>query len=331
MADNKKSSSNSKTRKVVAKTKAPSSKINENSKKSKRSQQPTTQTKIAAAAKPIAQKKAPSKKVSVVEQKQVSLPSTKRVSTRTKAVPVKKVTVRDERFAQEIVTLSQFKKKQLEEVLAELGRRDRKLKALIPRVEGGFSLKTKDTDSPFAAIAEAIVYQQLTGKAAATIFGRVKAVFESDLCPTPQQIKSAPDTVLRSAGLSRSKIVALKDLADKTIEGLIPTLEEINKMTDDEVITCLSAVKGVGVWTAQMFLIFRLGRLDIMPSGDYGVKKGFSLTYGDGESLPSSKEMESFAEVWRPYRTVGSWYMWRAIELQKAALIICRLSAIPRN
>ncbi len=317
MADKKKSSSNSKTQKVVAKTKAPSRKITESSKKSKPSQNLTAKTKIAAAAKPIAQKKAPGKKVSVVEQKQVSLPSNKTVSKRTKTVPVKKVTAKDEPLTQEIVTLSQFKKKQLEEILAELGRRDRKLKALIPRVEGGFSLKTQDTDSPFAAIAEAIVYQQLTGKAAATIFSRVKALFKSDLCPTPRQIKSAPDTVLRSAGLSRAKIVALKDLADKTIEGSIPTLEEINKMTDDEVITCLSAVKGVGVWTAHMFLIFRLGRLDVMPSGDYGVKKGFSLTYGDGESLPSPKELEDFAEVWRPYRTVGSWYMWRAIELQR--------------
>ncbi len=231
--------------------------------------------------------------------------------------PAKKVAPAGDHLHQEIVTISQFKKAQLDNILAELGRRDRKLRALMPKVEGGFSLKTQDTDSPFAAVAESIVYQQLTGKAAATIFGRVKALFKSELCPSPAQIQSAPDTVLRSAGLSRSKVVALKDLADKTINGLIPTLDEISTMTDDEIITCLSAVKGVGVWTAHMFLIFRLGRLDVMPSGDYGVKKGFALTYGDGESLPSPGELERFAEIWRPYRTVGSWYMWRAIELHR--------------
>jgi 3-methyladenine DNA glycosylase/8-oxoguanine DNA glycosylase len=124
--------------------------------------------------------------------------------------------------------------------------------------------------------------------------------------------------VLRSAGLSRSKIVALKDLSAKTIAGQIPTVEQTESMSDEDIIEALVQVKGVGTWTAQMFLIFRLGRLDVMPSSDYGVRKGFSIAYGiKGDELPSPSHINAHAaKHWRPYSTVASWYMWRATELK---------------
>lgn len=215
------------------------------------------------------------------------------------------------------VSLSTLKRTEIADILEKLSQKDRKLKALMAKVESGFALKIQDADSPFEAIAEAIVYQQLTGKAAATIFGRVKETCGNGLCPSPAQIARAPETVLRTAGLSKSKIAALKDLAEKSISGHIPTMDEIGNMSDEEIISVLTTVRGVGTWTAQMFLMFRLGRLDVMPSGDYGVRKGFALTYGDGEDLPTPAQLEQHAELWRPYRSVGSWYMWRATEVYR--------------
>lgn len=221
-------------------------------------------------------------------------------------------------------TLATLSRAQKAAMLNELALKDKKLKALIAKVDGGFALTIKEAHSPFEAICEAIIYQQLTGKAAATILGRFKDLFTGASFPTPKQIVKAEETVLRSAGLSRAKVVALKDLADKTIAGKIPTIADVDKMTDDEIVECLTAVKGVGTWTAHMFLMFRLGRLDVMPSGDYGVRKGFAITYGDGVTLPAPKDLEAYAECWRPYRSVGSWYMWRAIE-------VSRLSAVPET
>ncbi len=206
-----------------------------------------------------------------------------------------------------------------QEMLSVLIKKDRKLKSIIEAV-GGFNFAIEETDSPFESIAESIIYQQLTGKAAATIFTRLKNLFDSQLCPSPEEIIAAPDTVLRTAGLSRSKIVALKDLSEKTLAGVIPTIEQVTTMSDEQIIESLTAVKGVGVWTAQMFLIFRLGRADVMPSGDYGVRKGFSLVYDEGETLPSPSSLEEHAERWKPFRTVGSWFMWRAVELHRRKL-----------
>lgn len=214
-------------------------------------------------------------------------------------------------------SLSTMKAAEIEAMLAILVKQDRKLKNVIEWV-GGFPFNYKNVDSPFNAIVEAIIYQQLHGKAAATIYGRVKALFKSDSCPTPKQFLSTPDTVLRSAGLSRSKIAALKDLSERSLKGLIPSIEQVSTMSDDEIISALSAVKGVGPWTAQMFLMFSLGRHDVMPSGDFGVRKGFAIIYGDGETLPTPAALEKHAECWRPYRSVGSWFMWRAVEMHRA-------------
>jgi DNA-3-methyladenine glycosylase II len=119
---------------------------------------------------------------------------------------------------------------------------------------------------------------------------------------------------LRAAGLSGAKIAAVRDLAQKTIEGIVPTLEQAQKMSDQELVERLDSVRGVGTWTVEMFLIFRLGRPDVLPIHDYGVQKGFALTYGKKE-IPKPRELAAFGERWRPYRTVAAWYMWRAVQL----------------
>ena len=160
----------------------------------------------------------------------------------------------------------------------QLAAADPKLGALIERT-GPFTLRLKSSHSPFEALLESIVYQQLHGKAAATILGRLLAAF-GDLHPQPEQLLAIPDDPLRAAGLSRNKILALRDLAQKTVDGTVPTLARIRRMPDAEVIEQLTEVRGIGVWTVEMFLIFRLGRPDVLPVSDYGVRKGFLLTFG---------------------------------------------------
>jgi methylated-DNA-[protein]-cysteine S-methyltransferase len=180
-----------------------------------------------------------------------------------------------------------------------------------------FTLQLNQTQSVFSALAEAIVYQQLTGKAAATIYGRVCALFPRATNGfTPKHILATTEENLRSAGLSRAKAAALRDLAHKTATRELPTLEEVHAMADDDIVERLTAVRGIGRWTVEMLLMFRLGRGDVLPADDYGVRKGFALTYGRPE-LPSRKELEQHGETWRPYRSVASWYMWRAVDLAK--------------
>jgi DNA-3-methyladenine glycosylase II len=169
--------------------------------------------------------------------------------------------------------------------------------------------------SPFESLAESIVYQQLTGKAAATIFSRVKALYGGSL--SAEKIIATPDEHLRAAGLSGSKTAALKDLAQKQKAGLVPSERELSRMTDEEIVEHLIVIRGIGKWTVEMLLIFRLGRPDVLPIHDYGVRKGFALTYGRAE-LPKPKELEEFGERWRPYRTVASWYLWRSLDRPKS-------------
>jgi DNA-3-methyladenine glycosylase II len=179
-----------------------------------------------------------------------------------------------------------------------------------------FRLEIPHLQTPFEALAESIVYQQLSGKAAASIFNRLKVVTNETNFPTPDEILVLPESTLRAVGLSRAKTLAIIDLAAKTKDGLIPTAEAMQKMADDELVERLTAVRGIGRWTVEMILIFRLGRLDVMPATDYGVRKGFALTYKLAD-LPSPAEIISHAEKWRPYRTIASWYMWRANEIFK--------------
>jgi methylated-DNA-[protein]-cysteine S-methyltransferase len=183
---------------------------------------------------------------------------------------------------------------------------------------GPCRLALRTTPSVFTALAEAIVYQQLTGKAAATIYARVCALFaRPHEGPTPDQILRASDTRLRGAGLSRAKLLALRDLARRTRAGEIPTLAEVRGMPDEAVIERLTAVRGIGRWTVEMLLIFRLGRPDVLPADDYGVRKGYALAFGT-RALPSRREVEARGARWRPYRTVASWYLWRAAEKASA-------------
>jgi len=166
---------------------------------------------------------------------------------------------------------------------------------------------------PFDALAESIAYQQLSGKAAATIFGRVRALYPKRKWLDPEQLLATPDETLRAAGLSRAKTAALKDLAAKTIDGTVPSARALIRMTDDEIITRLTTVRGIGRWTVEMLLLFDLGRLDIWPVDDYGVRKGFAKTFGR-RKLPTPKQLMKFGEKWRPYRSVAAWYFWRALD-----------------
>lgn len=183
----------------------------------------------------------------------------------------------------------------------------------LMRKAGPFALQPKATQSLFHALAQSIVYQQLSGKAAATIFRRFAALFAPKRFPTPADVLDAPDALLRSAGLSGAKAAAVKDLARKTIDGTVPTLARVRQLDDAEIVERLTEVRGIGPWTVEMLLMFRLGRPDVLPVADLGVRKGFALTYGWDE-LPTAAELTANAECWRPYRTVASWYMWRALD-----------------
>jgi DNA-3-methyladenine glycosylase II len=171
---------------------------------------------------------------------------------------------------------------------------------------------------PFDALAESIAYQQLTAKAAATIFGRVRALYPKRKWLDPKQLLATPDETLRAAGLSRAKTAALKDLAAKTIDGTVPTGRALLRMTDDEIITRLTTVRGIGRWTVEMLLLFDLGRPDVWPVDDYGVRKGFAKTFRRRE-LPTPKQLMKVGEKWRPYRSVAAWYFWRALDAPEKA------------
>lgn len=190
---------------------------------------------------------------------------------------------------------------------------DKKLAEII-EIVGPCRLELMVMHSCFETLLESIVYQQLTGKAAATILGRVKGLYK-DQFPTPAQVLKTSDEQFRAVGLSGAKTAAIKDLAEKTEDGLIPDIEALKKMSDDEIIRKLSAVRGIGEWTVQMLLIFRLGRPDVMPANDYGVRKGYAKVYKK-KDLPTPKELLLASEKWKPFRTIASWYFWRSLELK---------------
>jgi 3-methyladenine DNA glycosylase/8-oxoguanine DNA glycosylase len=204
-----------------------------------------------------------------------------------------------------------------DEAVAALGRADRKLARVIKHA-GPFTHRPEKIQSPFQALLRAIVYQQLSGKAAATILGRVHALHPSGTRLKAEALLATPDEKLRGAGLSRGKVLAVKDLAAKTLDGTVPTLARLKKMSDAEIVSRLVAVRGIGPWTVEMLLIFRLGRPDVLPTSDFGVRSGFMLTYGT-ENLPAAKELLAYGERWRPFRSVASWYMWRAVDIARRA------------
>ena len=195
---------------------------------------------------------------------------------------------------------------------AALAAKDERLARLIEETVE-FQIEMESTDSPYEALMESIAYQSISGKAAATIFTRIKALGSNGRPPTPQEMLKLQPRKLRKAGLSGAKVLAMKDLAQKTIDGVVPSMEEALKLSDEELIERLVSVRGIGAWTVEMFLIFRLGRPDVLPIHDLGVKKGWSVTYGK-KRMPKPHELLAFGERWRPYRTLASWYMWRAFE-----------------
>jgi DNA-3-methyladenine glycosylase II len=203
----------------------------------------------------------------------------------------------------------------------QLSAADAKLGMLIERV-GAFGLRVKSTHSPFEALLEAILHQQLHANAAKAILGRLKAGF-GDLHPRPEQLLAAPEEMLRAAGLSQGKLLSIRDLAAKTLDGTIPSLIAIRRLPDAEIIARLGRVRGIGTWTAEMLLMFRLGRPDVFPVTDYGIRKGFLLTFGKlkvgkpitADMLPKPEQMGRRGARWAPWRSVASWYLWRACEL----------------
>jgi len=176
-----------------------------------------------------------------------------------------------------------------------------------------FEPQIDHSQSPYEALMEAIAYQSISGKAAATIYARVKELSTAGGPPTPHEMLKLKRPALRKAGLSGAKILAMKDLAQKTIDGIVPTHAEALELSDEELVQRLVSVRGIGAWTVEMFLIFRLGRPDVLPIHDLGIQKGWSVAYKK-KHKPRPTELLIFGERWRPYRTVASWYLWRAFE-----------------
>jgi len=201
------------------------------------------------------------------------------------------------------------------QAIARLRRVDPQLAAVI-KAAGPFTLLPEKLQSPFLALFRAIVYQQLSGKAAATIMGRVLDLYPPRRVPKPADVIATKDAKLRAAGMSLAKVQSVKDLAAKTLDGTVPTLGKLAKMSDEEIISRLVQVRGIGVWSVEMLLMFRLGRGDVLPVSDLGVRKGFQITY-DLAEMPTPRAVLEYGERWRPYRTVAAWYMWRAVDLAK--------------
>ena len=200
--------------------------------------------------------------------------------------------------------------------VAHLREADPKLAKLIDAI-GPFRMRLRGARSIFVALAEAIVYQQLNGKAAASIFARLCALFPVTQGLNAELILRTSDAKLRAAGLSTNKALSIRDLARKTVDGEIPTLAEAHRMDDEELIQRLTQIRGIGRWTVEMLLISRLGRPDVWPVDDYGIRAGFAALYRK-RKFPTPKDLVKPAAKWKPYRSVASWYLWRAADLAKA-------------
>ncbi|MDB6067681.1 MAG: alkA [Pedosphaera sp.] len=199
-----------------------------------------------------------------------------------------------------------------EAAIQHLTKADKVMARLIRKV-GPCGWKPEKRRSPFQSLVTAVTHQQLNGRAAETILGRVIALYPGRKFPTPEDLLATPDEKLRAAGLSRAKTAAIKDIAAKTLEGVVPTSRAIAKMDSETIMTQLTSIRGVGPWTVEMLLIFKLGRIDILPTTDYGVRKGFALTY-KLKDLPTPVELHGHGEKWRPYRSIAAWYLWRSLD-----------------
>jgi DNA-3-methyladenine glycosylase II len=184
------------------------------------------------------------------------------------------------------------------------------------REVGPFALVPRSRRSPFESLARAIAYQQLHGQAAESILARFIALFPGRRFPKPDELLAMKGGAIRRAGFSRPKIAALLDLAAKTLDGTVPTNRVMQGLDDDGIIERLTTVRGIGRWTVEMLLIFQLGRPDVLPIDDFGVRNGFRIAYGRRE-MPTPKQVLRYGERWKPYRTVASWYLWRAADRAK--------------
>lgn len=184
------------------------------------------------------------------------------------------------------------------------------------KTHGPCALAPEMSRSPFESLVRAVAHQQLNGTAADTILGRFRALFPSRRFPTAPQLANVEDDALRAAGFSRAKIAAIRDIAAKTLDGTIPTNRAIRTMPDAEIVERLITVRGVGRWTVEMLLIFKLGRPDVLPADDFGVRNGYRIAFGLAE-MPKPKELLALAERWRPYGTTAAWYLWRAADASK--------------
>jgi DNA-3-methyladenine glycosylase II len=192
--------------------------------------------------------------------------------------------------------------------------------ANLIRTAGECTLEPSATHTPFHALARAIAHQQLNGTAAESIFGRFVALYATqgmEALLEAEMVVETPDDKLRAVGLSYAKIASIKDLARKTIEGVVPPYEILHTLSDDDIIGRLTQVRGIGRWTVEMLLMFRLGRPDVLPIDDFGVRNGFRLTYGL-RGMPTTRALAEFGARWAPYRSIAAWYLWRAVDLHKA-------------
>jgi DNA-3-methyladenine glycosylase II len=203
----------------------------------------------------------------------------------------------------------------MSEALRHLRRVDPVMAQLIRRA-GPYAVKPERGTGAYEALVAAVAHQQLTGKAAKTILGRFYALYGIDCCPEPAHLVATPVEQLRACGFSRAKSAALKDIAAKTLDGTIPPRRALARMKDEAIIERLVEARGVGRWTVEMFLMFTLGRPDVLPVDDYGVQSGFRIAYGK-RLLPKPKALAKFGERWAPYRTTASWYLWRAVDLDR--------------
>ena len=184
------------------------------------------------------------------------------------------------------------------------------------REHGKCALTPEKHRSPFQSLVQAVAHQQLNGTAANTILTRFKKLFPKRRFPRPEDLADVTDEQIRACGFSFAKIKAIRDIAEKTMAGVVPASRQIVKLSDDEIITRLTEVHGVGRWTVEMLLIFQLGRTDVLPADDFGVRTGFRHAYKKRE-MPKVKELLAFGERWRPHRTTAAWYLWQAANAAK--------------
>ena len=189
------------------------------------------------------------------------------------------------------------------------------MKKLIAEI-GACELKHEPKRSPFQSLVQAVAHQQLNGTAANTILTRFIKLFPKRKFPKPEDVAGVTDEQIRACGFSFAKIAAIRDIAAKTLDGTIPSSRKIEKMTDEEIIARLTEARGVGRWTVEMLLIFQLGRQDVLPVDDFGVRNGFRIAYKK-RALPKPKALLQFGKRWRPHGTTAAWYLWRAADAAK--------------